>query len=118
MASAQSTRLVHEVAKSQAWLVVRSGCEPLGLKYDLRRRSTKIGRGGECSFTLNDESVSREHAKVIHHGHGRYSIIDLGSRNHTLLNDHLVDNALLQDGDTITIGRVKLVFKCVRPDDD
>jgi hypothetical protein len=39
-----------------------------------------IGSSSECSFRLNDDRVSRKHARMTR-VHGRWSIVDLGSKN-------------------------------------
>ena len=57
---------------------------------------------------IDQESVSRNHAKIINTGK---SIIlrDLGSTNGTYVNDQLIDEYVLRDGDFIKIGRT--IFK-------
>ena len=56
---------------------------------------------------IDQESVSRNHAKIINTGK---SIIlrDLGSTNGTYVNDELIDEYVLRDGDFIKIGRTHL----------
>lgn len=68
-----------------------------------------IGRGSECQIQIGDLRASREHAKFVF-SEGLWMIIDLGSRNGTLVNRSKTDSAVLSDGDAIRIGDTGLVF--------
>src|SRR5881628_549626 len=70
-----------------------------------------IGRSPKNDLVLADEIASRHHAEIRHHGHGRYTLVDVGSANGTWLNGRrLVHPRELANGDVIEIGRVKLCF--------
>ena len=90
-----------------ACLVVIYGLE-LGRKYNLDSANIVIGRSSKSEIQIDQESVSRNHAKIINTGK---SIIlrDLGSTNGTYVNDQLIDEYVLRDGDFIKIGRT--IFK-------
>src|SRR6476660_9516567 len=90
-----------------ACLVVIYGLE-LGRKYNLESANVIIGRSSKSEIQIDQESVSRNHAKIINTGK---SIIlrDLGSTNGTYVNDELIDEYVLRDGDFIKIGRT--IFK-------
>lgn len=90
-----------------ACLVVIYGLE-LGRKYNLESANVIIGRSSKSEIQIDQESVSRNHAKIINTGK---SIIlrDLGSTNGTYVNDQLIDEYVLRDGDFIKIGRT--IFK-------
>ena len=94
------------VAKEAA-LVVIYGME-LGRKYNLDQATVIIGRSSKCEVQVDQESVSRNHAKIITTDQ---SIIlrDLGSTNGTYVNDQLIDEYVLKDGDLVKIGRT--IFK-------
>lgn len=68
-----------------------------------------IGREEENTIQLNDERVSRFHAK-IQDDDGRVILTDLDSTNGTRVNGHPVQMRVLQLGDQIAIGRCLLVF--------
>jgi CheY-like chemotaxis protein/pSer/pThr/pTyr-binding forkhead associated (FHA) protein len=74
-----------------------------------------IGRGGENSLCLNDQSISRCHAEVIRLGYD-FLIRDLGSTNGTFVNGERVSEQLLDDEDSIRFGHsgAKLVFKLAK----
>jgi ABC-type multidrug transport system ATPase subunit len=64
----------------------------------------RIGRGDENDIVVADLAVSREHAQIRHVGE-RLEIKDLKSANGTFVNGQRINNALLEDGDLIEIGR-------------
>lgn len=68
-----------------------------------------IGREDENTIRLNDERVSRFHAKIQEDG-GKLILTDLESTNGTRVNGHPIQMRVLQLGDQITIGRCILVF--------
>jgi len=71
-----------------------------------------IGRGESNGLVLDDQFVSGCHAEVRLQG-SAYMLKDLGSTNGTLVNGKQVVERELAEGDTITIGRHTLVFRCV-----
>jgi diguanylate cyclase (GGDEF)-like protein len=81
----------------------------LGRRITLRRNDAmEIGRHPTCDFPIDQESVSRRHARIVwadRHWHA----IDLGSTNGTYVNDEAVTDRELRDGDQIKIGRT--IFK-------
>lgn len=108
--STLATRLVNAPPPASAWLILQSGSNA-GEKFDLRPRSTKIGRSSSCAIMLDHDTISREHAKIMHLGNGHYAIIDLGSLNGTMVNGSRIDRAMLTDSDIVTVGSLSLKFK-------
>ena len=68
-----------------------------------------IGREDENSIQLNDDRISRFHAKLQDHS-GRVILTDLDSTNGTRVNGHAVQMRILQPGDVISIGRCVLLL--------
>jgi hypothetical protein len=68
-----------------------------------------IGREEGNLLRLNDERVSRFHAKVQQDG-GDLILTDLESTNGTRVNGHSVQIRRLRVGDRITVGRTMLLF--------
>ncbi len=91
-----------------ACVVVIYGAD-LGKKYNLDVPSLIIGRSSKCDLQVDQESVSRNHAKIVNSGQ-RVLIRDLGSTNGTYVNDQPVEEFILRDGDLIKIGRTILKF--------
>ena len=67
----------------------------------------RIGRSPASDILLDDPSVSRRHAVVVHRG-GRTMLLDDRSLNGVRLNGELVEWGRLVDGDELTIGRYRL----------
>ena len=101
------SRLSEKPSGKEACLVVIYGIE-LGKKYNLNTASLVVGRSSKCDIQIDQESVSRNHSKIINTGKS-ILIRDLGSTNGTYVNDELVDEYVLRDGDLIKIGRT--IFK-------
>lgn len=68
-----------------------------------------LGREEENSIQLNDDRISRFHAKLQDHS-GRVILTDLGSTNGTRVNGHPVQMRILQPGDVISVGRCLLLL--------
>jgi predicted component of type VI protein secretion system len=68
-----------------------------------------IGREEGNVIRLNDERVSRFHAK-IQEDHGHVVLTDLDSTNGSTVNGEPIQLRILKPGDQITMGRSKLVF--------
>ena len=61
----------------------------LGTRYPLKETPLIIGREEGCQICINDESVSRRHARLEPLGEG-HGVVDLQSTNGTYVNDHRV----------------------------
>ncbi len=94
-------------AAGEAVLVVLYGPN-LGRRYQLGP-DTVIGRATDATLTIDAESVSRRHARVLLDG-GSFVLQDLGSTNGTYVNDRRVEHAALDDDDIIRLGAVILKF--------
>jgi ABC transport system ATP-binding/permease protein len=71
--------------------------------------STTIGRATDNDIVVPDVLASRHHATLVPTPEG-VEIQDAGSINGTFVNGSRVKEALLHDGDVVTIGNVDLVF--------
>ena len=71
----------------------------------------KLGRDPKSHLRLEDELASRMHAVIEAAAADRISIIDLGNGGGTLVNGARVNRAELTPGDTITIGRTRIVLE-------
>jgi pSer/pThr/pTyr-binding forkhead associated (FHA) protein len=89
-------------------LVVKRGPNA-GSKFVLEGETTKAGRHPESDIFLDDITVSRRHAEFVRKDNG-YVVRDVGSLNGTYLNRERIDDAALQNGDEVQIGKFKLVF--------
>ena len=90
-------------------LVVRAGGGRAGETFAPAGPRTLIGRSPECDVFLDDVTVSRRHAELLHDGE-RYTIRDLGSLNGTFVNRERVESAELQDDDEVQVGKYRMTF--------
>ena len=91
-----------------ACIVVIYGTE-LGKRLELGGAPFEIGRSSNNDLFIDQESVSRHHARITYTD-GVYSLADLGSTNGTYVNDEVVRERPLHDGDQVRIGRSILKF--------
>jgi pSer/pThr/pTyr-binding forkhead associated (FHA) protein len=83
--------------------------------YKVRDGENRMGRlpSGDVVFDDRDDSISREHALIIHQ-HGSFGIKPLRESNPTFVNgDQIEGGASLSDGDTIQLGNTTLKFRIV-----
>jgi pSer/pThr/pTyr-binding forkhead associated (FHA) protein len=76
---------------------------------DREGQSLRIGRSPACDILLDDASVSRRHAVIVHRG-GKAVLLDDRSLNGIFVNGERVGEAALTDGDAILIGHVSLRY--------
>jgi len=81
----------------------------VGARIVLEGPSISMGRHPDSTIFLDDITVSRRHAEIVAAGDG-YEIRDAGSLNGTYVNRERVDQARLQPGDEVQIGKFKLVY--------
>ena len=68
-----------------------------------------VGRAEGCTVTLDDATVSREHAAFVRRDEGWW-VVDLNSTNGTRVNGRAAAEHPLQDGDRVTLGDAALEF--------
>lgn len=90
-------------------LVVVVGPQP-GLEFPLDRDLISIGRSEDANISINHSSVSRLHAELIALGNGRFEIIDKGSANGIRVNGVDLRRGILEAGDALELGDVRLRF--------
>ncbi len=103
-----------------AWLIVKRGPQPEQL-WNLNKDVISLGREITNDIVINDQQVSRRHARFIRKSAGpfaSFAIEDLSSSNGTFINeDRLTGIQVLDDGDVIEFGEtVMLLYKLIRPE--
>ena len=84
-------------------LEVMSGASK-GRVVPLRLRSMLLGRASTAQLMLDEDGVSRNHAKIVFYDDGRPQLVDLESTNGTFVNGRRVDVCALTDGDRLQLG--------------
>ena len=100
---------VVDVAAAGGALVIRSGGGRVGQSFPLQGERMTIGRSPDAAVFLDDVTVSRDHAVLVHRG-GAWYLDDSGSLNGTYVNRRRIDSHRLQDGDELQIGKYKLTY--------
>jgi serine/threonine-protein kinase PknK len=96
--------------RSHAKLIVTDGSRERVV--ELNQRVTSIGRSHDNTIEIDDINSSRRHCQIERHD-GIYEIVDLKSRNGTLVNGILVLRKELRPGDCIEIGKTRMFFEHV-----
>jgi hypothetical protein len=97
-----------DVPDGGASLVVRNGPQA-GFALALTSKVTRLGRHPDSEISLDDITVSRRHAEVVHTADG-FIVRDAGSLNGTYVNQQRIDQVPLHQGDELQVGKFRLVF--------
>jgi ABC transport system ATP-binding/permease protein len=81
-----------------------------GEEFSLSEIENTIGRTDDNFILLSDQSISRQHAKIVREA-DEYTVVDLNSSNGTRLNGRpLKGSKRLKPGDLVEFGDVQFVF--------
>ncbi|MCP5093133.1 MAG: Flp pilus assembly complex ATPase component [Gammaproteobacteria bacterium] len=81
--------------------------------YQLNGQRTMIGRSTQADLQIASRYISAKHALVDFNDSGAF-IVDLDSKNRTLVNGEATKKSVLRDGDVISIGYYRLYFRETR----
>jgi pSer/pThr/pTyr-binding forkhead associated (FHA) protein len=90
-------------------LVMVIGPSP-GMEYALNGDHLAIGRAEEAFVSINHASVSRLHAELHNLGHSRWEVVDQGSSNGIRINGVELRRGIIEPGDALELGDVRLRF--------
>lgn len=90
-------------------LVINAGT-PQAKQLDLKQGTNYIGRGFANDFQIEDSSVSSRHCQVVINGNQIF-FKDLGSTNGSFVNGTAIQEAILQNGQTLRLGGINLLFQ-------
>ncbi|MBI1760468.1 MAG: DUF3616 domain-containing protein [Acidobacteria bacterium] len=97
-----------EKAHATLQIATREGAS---MERELTRPDTRIGKGPDNELILGDAAVSTNHALIRFDGQ-KYTLIDVGSRNGTFLNEtRLNEPRELKSGDVIKLGHCIITFR-------
>ncbi len=82
----------------------------VGAKIAVKKDEFLIGRSPECHLCSGSTSISRKHCAIRRKGN-KVTIVDLGSRNGTLINgSKITEEVELSSGDTLNIGNLEFLI--------
>ena len=99
---------VDALPPGSALLVVQRG-PGAGSRYLLDTDTVTAGRHPESDIFLDDITVSRRHAEFRRTAEG-YEVHDVGSLNGSYVNRDRIDDAVLQNGDEVRVGKFRLIY--------
>jgi hypothetical protein len=106
--SAADAAAVEALPAGTALLVVRRGPNA-GSRFLLDSDLTTAGRHPESDIFLDDVTVSRRHVEFYRRGEA-FTVRDVGSLNGTYVNRERIEEAGLNGGDEVQVGKFRLVF--------
>ncbi|MGB0679671.1 MAG: FHA domain-containing protein, partial [Polyangiales bacterium] len=83
--------------------IYSSDARLFGKRHVLHEEAITLGRGSENNIVLENDSVSRSHARIEKRKQHWY-VIDLDSTNGTFVNDVPISEHRLRRGDQVKIG--------------
>lgn len=82
-----------------------------GRVFALDKDRMVVGRDAHCDLSLNEPSVSKEHARLTREADGQWYVANLLSTNGTFVNGVRASRTPLKPGDHLRIGRIDFVFE-------
>jgi two-component system cell cycle response regulator len=109
--------VVDPAARDRGVLVQTAGLQA-GRPYRIPREGALVGRSAECDISLDDDTLSRHHARIARVGRD-YVLEDLGATNGCFVGDRRVQSAALRDGDRVGLGsRLSFRFHIVTEEEE
>ena len=112
--SEDARNTIAQLPEGSALLVVVRGPN-VGARCLLNAEKVTVGRKPKCDIFLDDVTVSRKHAIFVREAEG-YVVRDAGSLNGTYVNRERVDSIQLKTGDSVQIGKYRMVYYASRRD--
>ncbi|QOQ38831.1 FHA domain-containing protein [Trueperella pecoris] len=104
----EDTATINALPATSALLIALTGANA-GARFLLNADTTTVGRHPKSDIFLDDVTVSRKHALFVRSGRN-FFVRDSGSLNGTYVNMQQVEEAKLNDGDEVRIGKYQLTF--------
>lgn len=81
-------------------------------RFNPTKESNKweIGKNSDCDVTIDDESISANHAQIINEG-SRWKLVDLMSTNGSFINGNKTLSSYLATDDNIRLGEIQFKFR-------
>jgi diguanylate cyclase (GGDEF)-like protein len=93
--------------RDRPYFIILAGSN-LGRMFRIEGDEVVLGRSTTATVRLEDDGISRSHAKVVMKGEDLW-IEDLGSQNGTFINGQRITSQALKDGDKIQVGATTIL---------
>ena len=103
------TQVVSSTPDAGLRLVVRRAQGSNGVSVPVQGNRLTAGRLDRCDLTIQDSTVSRQHAAFVRRGE-RWWVVDLGSTNGTKVNGRRAAEHPLDPGDEVELGDALVEF--------
>lgn len=105
-------KLLRTIDKDNVPILEVVGGKATGQRFSLTGKTQEIviGRDPACEFHIDEEMISRKHARVVKKW-DTVTLLDLNSKNGIYINDERVTEKVLSDGDRILLGTLPLIFR-------
>jgi predicted nucleic acid-binding Zn-ribbon protein len=110
---AQLAKAREQIQQPGEYLCFEEGSEQRTVA--LSREWTRIGRSLAADVRFDDPTVSRRHALIVRQPDG-VRVLDDRSLNGVFVNGERIDGKALADGDELIVGRYRLSFIVVTPE--
>jgi pSer/pThr/pTyr-binding forkhead associated (FHA) protein len=87
------------------------------MEYDVSKPEITVGRGENNDVVIDDERVSRSHARLEINPHGEVKVIDMGSTNGVMVNGVKVKETVIRPGDVIEMGGSQIRYENLSDND-
>jgi len=95
-------------------IVTLPGGDPAS--HEFTEEVVTVGRLSDNVIQIDDISVSSHHAEITFSG-GHYVVKDLGSTNGTRVNDEVITERAIHDGDRVRFGKIEALYASENPAD-
>lgn len=104
----EEQKAIEALPSGSALLIAQRGPNE-GSRFLLDQEVTTAGRHPNADIFLDDVTVSRRHAEFLRTGTS-FTVKDLGSLNGTYFDGVRIDQAMLENGSEVQIGKFRLTF--------
>jgi pSer/pThr/pTyr-binding forkhead associated (FHA) protein len=110
----EEQKAIEALPSGSALLIVQRGPNE-GSRFLLDQDVTTVGRHPNADIFLDDVTVSRRHAE-FHRNGKTFKVKDLASLNGTYYDGVRIEEAILEDGSEVQIGKFRLTFYSSKTD--
>lgn len=109
MEAEETARLTNLMRSKNLYPRLQCSAGDIHFVKDITKPVTSIGKASDNDIVLDNPTVSRYHAKITFNG-STFSIEDLNSTNHVIVNGKFIDKCSIKNGDKFSLGEAIISF--------